>query len=70
MDEADDILPALHGLEEALARTEARLAAALAEEHGDPRLRDALHTDATRMRGELARMRRAFAAQMAAQLRV
>jgi hypothetical protein len=70
MDEADDILPALHSLEEAVARTEARLALALADEHGDRRLRDALHADATNMRAELARLRRVFAAQMAAQLRV
>jgi hypothetical protein len=70
MDPADDLLPALHGLEQALARADARLAEALAQEHSDRQVRDALYTDAERLRDELARQRRAFAAQMAAQLRV
>jgi hypothetical protein len=69
MDEADDILEALRRLEQSLAGVEGRLAAAIPHARRDDPIVRGLDADAARMRSEVERMRRDYAAHVAAHLR-
>lgn len=69
MDQADQLLSAVHRLESALQVAESRATGA-GDDHPAARvLRRAFEADVTRMRSELQRLRREYAANVAAYLR-
>lgn len=69
MDHADQLLSAVRRLEHALQVAEDRAAGA-GDDHASARaLRRAFEADVTRMRSELQRLRREYAAHVAAYLR-
>jgi uncharacterized protein involved in exopolysaccharide biosynthesis len=69
MDQADQLLSALRRLEGALQLAESRAAGAGDDHPGARALRRAFEADVTRMRSELQRLRREYAANIAAYLR-
>jgi len=69
MDHADQLLCAVHRLEGALRVAETRAAGAGDDHPAERALRRAFEADVTRMRSELQRLRREYAAHVAAYLR-
>jgi hypothetical protein len=69
MDQADQLLSAVQRLESALQLAESRAAGAGDDHPAARALRRAFEADVTRMRSELQRLRREYAANVAAYLR-
>ena len=69
MDQADQLLSAVHRLESALQLAESRAAGASDNHPSARELRRAFEADVTRMRSELQRLRREYAANVASFLR-